>query len=93
MRCSAGRGLLEEIAGPDGLLGQLTRRLLNRALEVELSEHLGYEPGSGAAGGVGNARTCPRATYARPCCAQDYVAQTGDRGRGQRRCVGRAVAG
>ena len=27
----------QEIAGPDGLLGQLTRRLLNRALEAELS--------------------------------------------------------
>jgi hypothetical protein len=31
----------QEIAGPDGLLGQLTRRLLSRALEAELSEHLG----------------------------------------------------
>src|ERR1039458_4930964 len=46
----------QEIAGPDGLLGQLTRRLLNRALEAELSEHLGYEPGQAPPGGVGNAR-------------------------------------
>src|SRR5664279_4526755 len=39
----AGVSTAEEIAGPDGLLGQLTRRLLNRALEAELTAHLGYE--------------------------------------------------
>ena len=32
----SGARTAEEIAGPDGLLGQLTRRLLNRALEAEL---------------------------------------------------------
>src|SRR5215210_558602 len=32
----------QEIAGPDGLLGRLTRRLLERALAAELTEHLGY---------------------------------------------------
>lgn len=52
----AGAKTAEEIAGPDGLLGQLTRRLLNRALEAELSEHLGYEPGEAPPGGAGNAR-------------------------------------
>ena len=52
----AGARTAEEIAGPDGLLGQLTRRLLNRALEAELSEHLGYEPGEAPPGGAGNAR-------------------------------------
>ena len=52
----SGARTAEEIAGPDGLLGQLTRRLLNRALEAELSEHLGYEPGHAPPGGVGNAR-------------------------------------
>src|SRR4249919_264194 len=46
----------EEIAGPDGLLGQLTRRLLNRALEAELTEHLGYEAGQAPPGGAGNSR-------------------------------------
>jgi hypothetical protein len=34
----SGARTAQEIAGPDGLLGQLTRRLLNRALEAELSE-------------------------------------------------------
>src|SRR5436190_13551429 len=52
----AGAKTAEEIAGPDGLLGQLTRRLLNRALEAELSEHLGYEAGQAPPGGAGNAR-------------------------------------
>jgi putative transposase len=46
----------EEIAGPDGVLAQLTCRLLNRALEAELTAHLGYEPGQAPPGGVGNAR-------------------------------------
>jgi len=52
----AGARTAEEIAGPDGLLGQLTRRLLNRALEAELTAHLGYEAGQAPPGGVGNAR-------------------------------------
>lgn len=46
----------QEIAGPDGLLGQLTRRLLERALEAEITEHLGYPAGQAPAGGVGNSR-------------------------------------
>ena len=52
----SGARTAEEIAGPDGLLGQLTRRLLNRALEAELSEHLGYVAGEAPPGGAGNAR-------------------------------------
>jgi len=46
----------QEIAGPDGLLGQLTRRLLERALEAEITEHLGYRAGQAPTGGAGNAR-------------------------------------
>jgi hypothetical protein len=34
----------EEIVGPGGLLSQLTKRLVERAMEVELTGHLGYEP-------------------------------------------------
>jgi putative transposase len=52
----AGASTPQQIAGPDGLLGQLTRRLLNRALEAELTEHLGYEAGEAPPGGAGNAR-------------------------------------
>jgi putative transposase len=51
----AGAQTAEQIAGPDGLLGQLTRRLLERALQAEMSEHLGYPPGQAPPGGAGNA--------------------------------------
>ena len=52
----AGANSAEEIAGPDGVLAQLTRRLLKRALEAELTAHLGYEPGQAPVGGTGNSR-------------------------------------
>ena len=52
----AGARTAEEIAGPDGLLGQLTRRLLERALRAEITEHLGYEHGHAPPGGAGNSR-------------------------------------
>ena len=52
----AGAQTEEEIAGPGGLLGQLTKRLLERAMEVELTDHLGYEPHQEPPGGVGNTR-------------------------------------
>ena len=52
----AGVGTAEEIAGPDGLLAYLTRRLLNRALEAELTAHLGYPAGQAPLGGAGNSR-------------------------------------
>jgi type III secretion system FlhB-like substrate exporter len=31
-----------ELVGPDGLLSQLTKRVLEAALEVEMTDHLGY---------------------------------------------------
>jgi putative transposase len=52
----AGARTEEEITGPSGLLSQLTRRLVERALEVELTDHLGYEPHQEPPGGVGNTR-------------------------------------
>jgi len=52
----AGAKTPEEITGPGGLLNRLTKRLLERAIEAELSEHLGYERGQAPPGGVGNAR-------------------------------------
>jgi len=52
----AGARTEEEIAGPGGLLGQLTRRLVERAMEVELTDHLGYEPHQEPPGGAGNTR-------------------------------------
>jgi putative transposase len=52
----AGASSEEEIVGPGGLLAQLTRRLVERAMEVELTDHLGYEPHLEPPGGTGNAR-------------------------------------
>src|SRR3984885_11559403 len=52
----AGARTEEEIAGPGGLLAQLTKRLVERAMEVELTDHLGYEPHAEPPGGTGNAR-------------------------------------
>jgi putative transposase len=52
----AGARTEEEIAGPDGLLAQLTKRLIERAMEVELTDHLGYEPHREPPGGAGNTR-------------------------------------
>jgi putative transposase len=46
----------EEIAGPGGLLAQLTKRLVERAMEVELTDHLGYERHHEPPGGTGNTR-------------------------------------
>ena len=52
----ADAGTEEEIAGPGGLLSQLTKRLVERAMEVELTDHLGYEPHQEPPGGTGNTR-------------------------------------
>jgi putative transposase len=47
----AGAKTEEEIVGPGGLLAQLTKRLVERAMEVELTDHLGYEPHQEPPGG------------------------------------------
>src|SRR6202046_1456829 len=52
----AGAGTEEGISGPGGLLSQLTKRLVERAMEVELTDHLGYEPHQEPPGGTGNTR-------------------------------------
>src|SRR5438067_11856037 len=52
----AGARTEEEIVGPGGLLSQLTKRLVERAMEVELTDHLGYEPHQEPPGGTGNTR-------------------------------------
>ena len=52
----AGKRGEAEILGPDGVLGDQTRRLIERALGEELSEQLGYPAGQAPPGGVGNSR-------------------------------------
>jgi putative transposase len=52
----AGASSEEEIAGPGGLLAQLTKRLVERAMEVELTDHVGYEAHCEPPGGAENQR-------------------------------------
>ncbi len=52
----AGAQTEQEIVGPGGLLAGLTKRLVERALEVELTDHLGFERGEAPPGGTGNTR-------------------------------------
>src|ERR1700674_2454290 len=46
----------EDLLGEEGLFKELKKRLLERALGAELSEHLGYEKGDPAGRGSGNSR-------------------------------------
>jgi hypothetical protein len=55
-RLIAGKRGEREILGSDGVLGELTRRLVERALSEELTEHLGYPAGHAPPGGTGNPR-------------------------------------
>jgi putative transposase len=52
----AGARTEEAIVGPGGVLSQLTKRLVERALEVEITDHLGYERHQEPPGGAGNTR-------------------------------------
>jgi putative transposase len=46
----------EQIAGPDGLLKQLTKRLVEKAMNAEMTDHLGYEKHDVAEKRVSNSR-------------------------------------
>jgi putative transposase len=46
----------EDLLGPDGLLKRLSGALVERALEAELTEHLGYEKHDPSGNGSGNSR-------------------------------------
>jgi putative transposase len=49
------------LTGPDGLLKQLTKTVLETALNEEITEHLGYEKHDPAGAGSGNVRNGTRA--------------------------------
>ena len=49
------------LTGPDGLLKQLTKTVLETALNEEITEHLGYEKHDPAGTGSGNVRNGSRA--------------------------------
>ena len=44
----------KDILGEHGLLKQLTKRVIERALEAELTTHLGYEPHARNRSGAAN---------------------------------------
>ena len=46
----------DEVAGQNGLIKQLTGKILQRALEAEMTEHLGYEKNSNEGDNNGNSR-------------------------------------
>ena len=46
----------EDITGPNGVIKQLTKRLLEKALSAEMTEHLGYEKYSAEGYNRGNTR-------------------------------------
>ena len=50
-----------ELVGPNGLLNQLTKNVLETALDVEMAEHLGYDKHDPAGRGSGNSRNGSRA--------------------------------
>ena len=45
-----------EIMGRDGLVKELTKRMVERALQGEMTEHLGYEPHAAEGRNTGNSR-------------------------------------
>ena len=54
-QCLRGKGA-EDLLGEIGILKQLTKWLLDRMLEVEIADHLGYEKGDPAGRGSGDSR-------------------------------------
>jgi len=50
-----------ELVGPNGLLNQLAKKVLETALDAEMTEHLGYDKHDPAGRGSGNSRNGTRA--------------------------------
>ena len=59
VRLAKERGL--SLTGPDGLLKQLTKTVIETALNEEMTEHLGYEKHDPVGAGTGNIRNGTRA--------------------------------
>src|SRR5438874_12144128 len=59
VRLAKAQGL--SLTGPDGLLKQLTKTVLETSLNEEMTEHLGYEKHDPAGAGTGNIRNGARA--------------------------------
>ena len=46
----------EDLIGENGLLKQLTKRLLEKAMQAEMTDHLGYAKNAPAGNNTGNSR-------------------------------------
>ena len=46
----------EDLFGPGGIIKELTRRLMERMLEAEMTDHLGYEKHAAEGCNTGNSR-------------------------------------
>lgn len=55
-RLMAKAGEDAELLGPEGLLSEITKAVMERALQAELTDHLGYEAHDPAGRGSGNSR-------------------------------------
>jgi putative transposase len=68
------------LTGPDGLLKQLTKTVLETALNEEITEHLGYGKHDPAGAGSGNIRNGTRAkTVLTEACGQVEIDVPRDR--------------
>src|ERR1700712_3678378 len=68
------------LIGPDGLLNQLTKTVLETSLNEEMTEHLGYEKHDPAGAGTGNIRNGTRPkTVLTDSTGQVEIAVPGDR--------------
>jgi putative transposase len=54
-----------DLLGPGGLISEMTKKVLERAMDTELTDHLGYEKGDPAGRGSGNSRngTSPKTVH------------------------------
>ena len=75
------------LTGPDGLLKQLTKTVIETSLNEEMTEHLGYEKHDPAGAGTGNIRNGTRSKTVlteRPARSRSTCRAIG-RGRSSRR--------
>ncbi len=64
----------DDLLGSDGLLKQLTARLVERALQAEMTQHLGFETNQGKPAGASNGRN----GYTTKTLLTDHGEGTGD---------------
>lgn len=67
------------IDGPDGLINQMIQAVLERALDVEMADHLGYDRGDPAGAGSGNSRNGHTAKTVITTAGQTRIAVPRDR--------------